>query len=203
MADREWTLQLNVAGEQYYKPGTIDRVPDGPYEVVISDSWREPSSGKNEDGSAKSDNIVFECTVAKGPEKGKKLRRYKSAVEGDAGSAGRKEWKNLLASIVKDPATLETGAKTLKASAFAGKTAFILVTNPPEGAKDPKSGKAAYANINFITKDMVAEFTKTAASRGASSANGASAPTAGGKKEFEVVGGGASAPQPPEADPLE
>lgn len=192
MADKrkEWNLTLNVAGEQFYKPGNIDRVPDGPYQCTIADSWQEESSSKNDDGSAKPDNIVFELEVAVGPEKGKKLRRYKSAVEGDAGSAGRKEWKNLLHSVVKDPAQLEGGARNVKNTLFAGKTCYILVTNPPEGTKDAK-GRTPFANVNFITKDMMAEFASKV--RGNPAANGSKTP---GGKTFEVHPGGSATPQP-------
>jgi hypothetical protein len=193
MADqnREWALQINVAGEQFFKPGTIDVVPDGGYEVMIKDNWREPGK-PGEDGKAKGDNIVFELEITAGPEKGKKLRRYKSAAEGEPGSVGRKEWKNLLSTIVKDPAALEQGVKTIKADFLRGKSTFVQVQNPPEGAKT-EAGKKQYANVNFITKDMFAELKATAkaAPKGAKPGNGA---TSGA--EFEVTGGGKT-PQPP------
>lgn len=191
----EWSLLLNVAGEQFFKPGTIDRLTDGPHEVVITETFREPSKSKNEDGSSKADSIVFVCEVAKGADKGKSIRKYMTTAELVAGSIQRKEWKNLLASVAKDPAALEKGVLTLKPTTVNGKTAYINVQNPPAGEKT-KDGKTPFANVNFITKDMMAELAaKPGKAAVPSNANGAA-------KSFEVVGGGA--PQPgAEADALE
>jgi hypothetical protein len=200
---KEWSSPVNVAGEQLFKPGNIDKLMDGPHEIIILESWQEEAKGKNEDGSAKADNIVFSLEVTKGADKGKKARRYLAVPANlEPGSIQRKEWKNLLSSIVKDPAALEKGPATIKASTFQGKTAYIFVQNPADGATYEKGGKqvkSTYANVNFITKDMVAELAaKPTAPKAAAGANGA-APA----KTFEVDAG-AGAPQPgAEADALE
>lgn len=194
--NKQFAIQINVAGEQYFKPGTIDVIPDGAYKVMIKDCWQEP--GKVEEGKTKQDNIVFELVVEEGPEKGKQCRRYKTASEGEPGSVGRKEWKNLLSTIVKDPAALEAGAKTIKADFLRGKSTFIQVQNPPEGEKTA-DGKKKYANVNFITKDMHAELKATKAA-----APKAGAPTTNGSgKPFEVTGGGAPQPTGEGAEALE
>lgn len=199
--NKEWSLQLNVAGESFFKPGTIDVIADGPHAAIIKDTWREPGKA-GEDGKTKADNIVFELEVADGPEKGKKCRKYKSVDQGEPGSVPRKEWKNLLVSVVKDPAALEAGAKTLKADFFRGKTVFIMVQNPPEGTTLP-NGKKPFANINFITKDMVTELKATSKSAPRTAA-GPKPEANGAAKSFEVSGGGAATPQPESAsDPLE
>lgn len=197
---KEWSYQINVAGEQLFKPGNADKFQDGPCEVTIVESWQESAKGKNEDGSPKADNIVFVCEASKGPDKGKKTRRYMSAASNlEPGSIQRKEWKNLLSCVAKDPAALEKGNITLKPGTFLGKTAYIFVQNPAEGATykkvDGSTGKA-FANVNFITKDMVAELAvKPGAPKPAAAGNGAA-------KTFEVDAGGA--PQPgEEADALE
>lgn len=194
--NKDWVLQVNVAGEQFFKPGTIDVIADGAYKAMIKDTWQEPGKTDKESGEQKGDNIVFELEVEEGPEKGKKARKFKPIAIGEPGSIPRKEWKNLLSTVVKDPAALETGAKTLKADFFRGKSVFIQVQNPPAGELTP-DGKKKYANLNFITKDMFTELKATtkAAPKGGAKANGAD-------KSFEVTGG--SAPQPSsDADPLE
>ena len=66
---KDWAITLNVAGEQYFKPGTIDTLPDGVYKVMIKDNWREAGK-QGEDGKPKGDNIVFELVVEDGQEKG-------------------------------------------------------------------------------------------------------------------------------------
>lgn len=195
--NRDWSLQINVAGEQLFKPGSaIDKFADGPCEVTIVESWQEQSKGKNEDGSPKPDNIVFVCQASKGPDKDKKIRRYLTAGALEAGSIQRKEWKNLLSCVAKDPAALEKGNITIKPATFVGKTAFIFVQNPAETHRVVDGKKVAnYANVNFITKDMVAELSaKPGAAKSAAAAGN------GKTKEFEVEGG--AAPQP-EADALE
>ena len=195
MAQNDFSLQVNVAGEQLFKPGTFDVITDGPHEATIVGASREASKGKNEDGSPKPDNIVVEVEVAKGADKGKKCKVFLSAVKPEPGTIQAKHWKNLLVSIAKDPAQLEKGEITITQKTLApGKTVYIFVKNPAEGEKNAQ-GKKPFANVNFITKDMVAELAaKPGAAKPSSAGNGAA-------KSFEVEGGG-DAPAPA-ADALE
>lgn len=191
----KWTMQVNVAGIPFFEPGgSFDRLQTGAYEVVVEAAEKEASKT-----AGKADNLVFGLKVAKGPEAGKTVKRWLSTDFTDRDGINLKEMKNLLATVVKNPAKLEEGNANIGDTTFVGKTAFIYYKAPAPGEKDAKTGKAAYPNINFITREQMAKLSEVGAGAGAGA-------TATGVQGTMGVKGGAAqngAPAAAEAVDLE
>lgn len=188
--NKEWSLQMNVAGLALFEPGSgIDRITPGLYTAKITDSERV--SGKE----GKADNIRFDGVVTSdGSEKDKTFMVFMSTKQ-DGEEILRKRWKNLLMSVVKTPANLEQGTATVQWKLFKDKPVYICVVG--RDGKDEK-GRDLLPNIDFVTREQY-ERMKAAPQRvraASAPANGAAAPA--GRQEFKVEGGegGAQTPQP-------
>ncbi|SRR6266702_1907943 len=178
MAQKDWAISINVAGQALFEPGdAFERVPTGPYAAVIASSERDASKTA---GSC--DNIIFSLDVTEPSEKGKKLRIW-MPIDGNVGEGivGRK-WKNLLVSVAKDPAVVEKGSVNINAKFFEKKPCFIYVQDVP--GKDAK-GRDNLQNLTFISKEMYEKFKV----EGKGAAAGASAT---GSQGSMTVSGGAT-----------
>jgi len=177
---KDWSLQLNVAGQALFEPGmSIDRVPTGPYAAVIDETERDASKTA---GSC--DNIIFNLDVTEPAEKGKKLKIW-MPIDPNVGEGivGRK-WKNLLVTVAKDPAAVEKGNLNLTPKLFAKKPCFVYVQDVP--GKDAR-GRDNLQNLSFITKEMYEKFK--AEGRGAAGATATGTQGAA----MEVKGGNGAA----------
>lgn len=170
MAGNEaWSLTLNLAGRKDFTPGeSFDRVPTGPYMVLIKKTEQVPKA----DGNG-CDNVLFHMEVNEGQEKGKKLRLY-LPVDPNVHELIADKWATLARSCIKNPAALESGSATHNAKTYNGKVISIYVQDDPGTSKD-KNGKER-PNLQNISPISKATYDKFRAEMGASAtgtANGA------------------------------
>jgi len=158
----EFTITLNVAGLGFFEPGSpIERLSrTAPYEGVITEVERVANNDKS-----KPDNIMFSIHVKA---EGKTVKRWLS-VSPDPESITAREWKNLLASIVKNPAALEQGPANVTSKLLTGKPCYIYNQIVP--GKDAKN-RDNLPNINFITKEMMAKLAASASAPAGAAATG-------------------------------
>src|SRR6266702_5762451 len=177
MAQKDWAISINVAGQALFEPGdAFERVPTGPYAAVIASTERS--------------------------EKGKKLRIW-MPIDGNVGEGivGRK-WKNLLVSVAKDPAVVEKGSVNINAKFFEKKPCFIYVQDVP--GKDAK-GRDNLQNLTFISKEMYEKFKVEGkgAAAGASATGSQGSMTVSGGATPNGTGAAGSTPHTAESVSLE
>jgi hypothetical protein len=172
MAENDsWSIELNLSGRKEFVPSEgIDRVPSGPYSVLIEKTAQVPK--KDGDGP---DNILFYLKVTEpGAGLGKKLRVY-LPIDPTANELIADKWFTVACAVARDPAALQKGKLKHSPSLYNGKSCWVYVQDNPGVSKDPKTGKDRQnlQNVSFTSKVQYDKFKAEQGASGAGTSGGA------------------------------
>ena len=150
--DRDWNININVAGISAPSGGSPAAVTKGHYKVKITDAYVNPERNAG--------RVVFKLTISEGQFAGIELTDGMS-IPKDENDKVRYYWRALAESAGYEPKDLDSGAITMSMSTFKGRDAHISYT--------PKSESSKYDKVDYLNPSVwaaratspVAEATST------------------------------------------